>query len=452
MNFKKLENVKGFNTLTDFQKLMFQIMHSNVETGGCLLISSPPGMGKTQIIQELFTKIKAPLFDIRLSQKDETEVGLFPVVVKDDDDQPLYVKEIPPHWAHMANESDSEYVGVVFEELNRGRREIQNGALQILMERAIGHDFFFDKKVLFVATSNIDDAYTEEFSDAMKGRLVHIPFEFKYQDWKNNWAIKNINPIILKWLDNNPEYMLETPSDEQIAYCSPRSIERLSNCLSYVSDIKSPDIKAIIDYVRFVGSNIIGESSNMFLEFLKKYAKVKASDILDNYDNVEQEFATLDRADVINIVEDLKTIFTSGDTYSYDQHMNVVKFLKYEIDGLELVEDDIKVSFVKEFADSMSLDELSDIIHIDPRYKVYIKEFDYEISRLFEKPKKDELIKIFSSVTGINTGTPQLSNTSSDTVKTNLDSATYGYNLSGNTVKGYDIELEKANMYSSADF
>lgn len=445
MKFEKLESVNGYNKLTMFQKLMLQLMHSNADTGGCLLITSPPGLGKTQIIKELANKLDAPLIDIRLSQKDETEVGLYPFVMKNEKGEPIYVKEIPPHWAHLSNEYTSDYVIVVFEELNRARREIQNGALQILMERAIGHDFEFDKKVLFVATSNIDDAYTEELSDAMKGRLVHIPFEFKYTEWKVNWANQNINPIILKWLDQNPEYLLEKPKEDQIAYCSPRSIERLSNCLEYVTDPKNPNVGSMIDYVRLVGTSIIGEVSNTFLEFLKKYSRIKATDIINNYKQAELEFPTLKRSDIVSIVEDLKNIFTDGNTYSTDQHQNVINFLTYEIDGIQMVEDDISVSFIKEFVESIRIEDLVDINKLDPRYKLYIKQFKYEIDRLFERPKPDELIKIFSEISKIDIPEKGYSTTANEMEKILND---FGSTLSGGSSVVVDNKDDIFHNYS----
>lgn len=396
---KQLQSIEGFDKLSDVQKMLFNIMHSNVSTGGCLIFTSNPGLGKTKIIENMNDILNFQYIDIRLPQKDETEVGLFPVVMKDEDGNPSYVKELPPHWALMANEKPTI---VAFEELNRARREIQNGALQILMERRIGHDFKFNDNVYFIATSNLDDSYTEELSDAMKGRLVHIPFQFKYSEWKENWANDNIHPLFLKWLDKNPEHLLEKPKDDQIAYCSPRSIERFSSTFGYFVEWDNPDIQKAINVVREMGNYMIGNLSNDFLEFLKKYARINADDVLNKYEDVESQFETLDRSNTISIVEDLKTIFTNGNSYTEAQHKNVIKFLKHEITGGKLVEDDIRVGFLKYFVETLNIPKLKKVEHFDSNNKLYIQAFSNEIDILFgEDIATEDYVGMFNKIANL---------------------------------------------------
>ena len=390
-----------YSELTEFQKDAFLIMSSNVETGGCLLVTSPPGMGKTQIIKEMAEKTNSLLIDIRLSQKDETDVGLFPVVVNDKNNKPLYVKEVPPHWAVLANEYNDGMVIVVFEELNRARREVQNGALQILMERCIGYDFRFNDNVLFIATSNIDDSYTEVFSDAMKGRLVHIEFAFSYNEWVKNWAKENIHEYVLGWLDNDNMVLQEVPKEDNIAYCSPRSVERLSNMI-YLLEDQTPS--GVQNFLRRRGSAIIGDTYLKFLTYLKDISSFDASLVLSGKFTAEQVRDT-PRADLVKVVNGLSTIFTDGSYYNIKAHENIVRFLKTkDEEGDYLIEADLIVGFLKYFIDSFPFDKLKDLSKLSDDNKIYIKNFG-EYLNLLMPPLEDEVkLKIFSGVTGINKG------------------------------------------------
>lgn len=390
LKYPLLENIiKNFEKLTFLQKSFFQIMHSTVNTGGCLLITGDPGVGKTAIIREMCKKLKYQYIDIRLSQKDESEVGLYPKV--DTINGIDCVKEIPPYWAIKANQRPTI---VVFEELNRARREIQNAALQILMEREIGHNFSFNNNVYFIATSNMEDSYTETFSTAMRGRLIQHVFNFDFDYWVQNYAKANVNPVILEWLYSNKDILTEGVSDEDdlVPYLSPRSISAYSKSLEYaIEDDK--DIENIIKYTENNCIKFIGTKSYNLLEFLRKWTQINSDDILNGFDR--DLVIKLNREHVLYLIDGLKSfiknnITTNGYTEKH-KHENIIKFLKIN-NGVEfdIIDQDIIVGFIDFIFENCNYLNLSNKEHLDI-VKMYKSNFSKELN-ILEKSKISQIL------------------------------------------------------------
>ena len=376
-------SIPNFKNLTELQQSFFQMMHSTVNTGGCVLMSGDPGVGKTAIIRDMCKKLEYQYIDIRLTHKDESEIGLYPKV--DNIDNEDCVKEIPPYWAIKANQRPTI---IIFEELNRARREIQNAALQILMEREIGYNFKFNDNVYFIATSNMDDSYIEDFSMAMRGRLIHYEFEFDFDYWLNNYAIKNINPIILEWITSNKHFLTEGPDDDEnddiISYLSPRSLSSFSKSLLYALN-NEKDIDNIIKYTEIHANKFIGNKAYSLLEFLRKWTDISADTILSGFD--ANDILKLNREHILYLIDGLKSFITNnienGKFSDIPKHENVIKFLKVN-DTLEfdIIDQDIIVGFLNFLFDKSSYSIIlseDNTEHIEI-LKMYSNNFETELN------------------------------------------------------------------------
>jgi len=376
-------SIPNFKNLTELQQSFFQMMHSTVNTGGCVLMSGDPGVGKTAIIRDMCKKLEYQYIDIRLTHKDESEIGLYPKV--DNIDNEDCVKEIPPYWAIKANQRPTI---IIFEELNRARREIQNAALQILMEREIGYNFKFNDNVYFIATSNMDDSHIEDFSMAMRGRLIHYEFEFDFDYWLNNYAIKNINPIILEWITSNKHFLTEGPDDDEnddiISYLSPRSLSSFSKSLLYALN-NEKDIDNIIKYTEIHANKFIGNKAYSLLEFLRKWTDISADTILSGFD--ANDILKLNREHILYLIDGLKSFITNnienGKFSDIPKHENVIKFLKVN-DTLEfdIIDQDIIVGFLNFLFDKSSYSIIlseDNTEHIEI-LKMYSNNFETELN------------------------------------------------------------------------
>ena len=200
--------------------------------------------------------------DIRLTTKDETDVGVFPsiseikitknnnVIYDSNSDEDFKIVKVldyvVPKWALIANSAPTI---VVFEELNRATLPVRNAALQILLERRIDVEFKFNENVHFAATGNLGDedgTDVEEFDSALNNRLIHEIYDLSFDEWDEDFAKDNIHPTIMSFLRANPDYMYRKVSDsdntEADKYATPRSWDMFSRYLIVNSNTSKEDI------------------------------------------------------------------------------------------------------------------------------------------------------------------------------------------------------------------
>lgn len=397
-NYSKFNSIKNFKNLTSLQKNFFHIMRASIDTGGCLLISGDPGIGKTAMIRDMAKVLDYQYIDIRLTQKDEAEVGLFPKLGESKGQD--FVKEVPPYWAILSNERPTI---VAFEELNRARREIQNAALQILMEREIGHNFKFNDNVYFVATSNMEDSHIEDLSMAMRGRIIHYPYEFNYEYWYKHYAKNNVNSIILEWLSTNKSILTEELKEVKeedpnlMSYLSPRSISMFSKSLDYIIE-NEKDVDTILEYSEQMGSKYIGTKIYDLIEFLRKWNNIKIQDVLNNFEKIKNSILKLNREHILYLIEGCKK-FISDDLQDnklseINKHKNIIKLLTLQdIDNNNIMDQDIIVGFLSFIFENISQDSLfenEENEHIKI-LKTYKNIFQKELN-IINKAKIDQLL------------------------------------------------------------
>jgi MoxR-like ATPase len=168
---------------------------------GVVYLEGRPGEGKSSIIRSIAQKTNRKFFDIRLSQMDETDIGLFPFV----DTNEKCLNYVVPRWAVEANKQPSI---ILFDELNRAQLPIRNAALQILLDRKIGWDFLFNDDVLFFAAGNVgesDGCDVEEFDAALWGRLIHVKHSLTIDEWIDGFAKENVWEVVVSYLKAFPQ-------------------------------------------------------------------------------------------------------------------------------------------------------------------------------------------------------------------------------------------------------
>lgn len=383
--------------LTHIEADLFSAMYSSVSTGGCVYFTSDPGDGKTSLIRDMAKILGFALIDVRVSQKDETQIGLFPKAVeyvyKDLEGNERiehYVKDLPPEWALIANQQPTI---ICFEELNRASRPIRNASLQILMEREIGHNFKFNDNVFLIATGNEGDEDTEEFSKALKGRLIHFKYIFNFEYWVERWANKNLVPHILQWLFANQTALRDSPKDDEIAYCSPRSVHRLSGAIEFVFDKPNEITEDLLKWVARNAPRYIGKQSGSYLQYLQDRFDLKILDILNNFESFKDRLETVERTRITHLTDELLSSDKTITSLTPIQIKNLNKFLRLKRKGTDdfLFYGDILVGFLKEyFQKSKEIFENDKDYISHPNTLTFVNEFRKELEFLAENIKRKD--------------------------------------------------------------
>ena len=198
------------------------------------MLHGRPGVGKTQIVQELATRIGARLFDLRLTTIEPQDLrGL-------------------PYYDHAARRTvwyrpedlpdDPDTPSVLFlDELTAAPPHLQPTVYGLLQERRVGRHRL-PASVLIVAAGNAveDGAVAYDMGTALSDRLIHLAVRASAEDWLTNYAPRRgIDPAVTAFLRGRPDLLDTTERslrDGTLVACTPRSWERVSDILRAVPD------------------------------------------------------------------------------------------------------------------------------------------------------------------------------------------------------------------------
>jgi hypothetical protein len=180
-----------------------------------VILWSPPGLGKSSITAQLAATLGVSLIDIRGAQLDAVDLRGLPSVAEG-----ITRWNTPAMWP-------TEGAGIVFlDELNRSATSVQNGLLQLCLDRRIG-DYVLPPDWTVIAACNPDGAGTTRISPALSNRFVHLTVTADLDAWCA-WAIgANVDPIVIGFLRFRPE-LLHAYDPKTNAYPTPRSWEFVS--------------------------------------------------------------------------------------------------------------------------------------------------------------------------------------------------------------------------------
>lgn len=352
------ELLKLMENLSPREKDYFRMMWAK---SGVLYLTSKPGVAKSAILRDIAAKMGFNYIDIRLSMRDETDVGLYPDKVEINGKK--YLDFLTPLWAHIANDRPTI---IHFEELNRAEKPVRNAALQLLLDRIIGSEFMFNNTVLMCASGNLGDedgTDVDEFDPALNNRLIHVQHNLEPEEWLNNFAYDNIHYSICEFIKNKPEYMYRDPVDasgnKAKAYASPRTWEFLSDFIvsNYGCDAQISDF---LEDITRLGGSYIGSSILGYIEYCKKLVKFTIQDVINRFDQIKTELQKANRDRLTELVQNLKAI--NIENLQTIQRENIQKFLAI------LVEDEL-VDYILGLLDKRG-------VTIGPNTKEFLKQYE----------------------------------------------------------------------------
>lgn len=319
------EFVGKMELLTDRERKYFQIMWPK---SGVLYITSKPGIAKSAISRSIAEKMGFRYMDIRLSMVDETDVGLYPSVGEEMNDQGKTIKcldFVVPRWAIEANKQPTI---IHFEELNRASLPVRNAALQILLERQIGTEFAFNDNVLMMSSGNLGDedgTDVEEFDAALNNRLIHFSHTLGADEWIENFAKDRVHSTVVSFIKAYPEKLYQPSTENTRAYATPRSWTFLSDfiCKNFGKD-SSP--KVFLPLLREIAHSYVGNGAQRFLQYCEEMINITIDDIINRYDAIVKELDKYNRDKNSELIQSLKEYDIKKLTEK--QLDNVTKFLK----------------------------------------------------------------------------------------------------------------------------
>ena len=230
------------NITTEFFKMQVTMKIKN-PTSTPLMIWGAPGIGKTQIVEQmLHATTGGRLIDID-AQKMSPEEWFMPYINHDDgkakytdlpkDVLPLYLPTGDLELDKAADEAVNEGAGgiIFFDELSRANDAVQGSCLKLIGERKLGK-FKLGSKWAIISAGNrkSDEANSDlEFGSALGNRFVQFNFVPDFKSWKKYAMSKEMNQSMIDFLENYQEnFYTKTNNPDDAIFASPRSWEAAS--------------------------------------------------------------------------------------------------------------------------------------------------------------------------------------------------------------------------------
>ena len=276
-----------------------------------------PGVGKSQSVYQIAsnlgkkTKKQVHVADLRLILFNPVDMRGIPIADLESETA-IWLKP------ESLNLNDSEDItNILFlDELTSAPQSIQAAAYQIALERRIGEHRIPNNTFIIAAGNRLEDeSVTYDMPAALKNRFMHFRIKSDYEDWKK-WALdKKIHPLILRFLDDNPNMLKTDKFDtESNIIVTPRSWEMLSNILKTLGG----SLKDNMDWI----SAIVGVSMTHLM--LQESKGLRFIDILNgSYSHQELSLTTIQSLTSIIISEMSSFIEDRIKT------QNIMQFMQY---------------------------------------------------------------------------------------------------------------------------
>lgn len=198
------------------------------------MLHGRPGVGKSQIVQQLAEAIGAKLFDLRLTTIEPQDLRGLPYYDHDQRKTVWYRPEDLP--------DDPQAPAILFlDELTAASPYLQPTVYGLLQERRVGQHLLPDSVLIVAAGNTVEDgAIAYEMGTALSDRLIHLHVQADPKDWLETYAaLKGLSPAVTAFLRSRPD-LLETTEESlrrgHLITCTPRAWERVSEIMSAVPD------------------------------------------------------------------------------------------------------------------------------------------------------------------------------------------------------------------------
>jgi hypothetical protein len=329
-----------------------------------LFIAGPPGIGKSEIPRQVFSKLakkkglefvrwdkttkdeKQKLFDKpekyfvfcdqRLSQMDTTDLRGIPKLTSD------MLEPIPPSWIVYFCNPKAQGI-IFFDEMNLAAPIVTGSAYQIIHDRSMSDMKLSDEVYLIAAGNRAEDkAYTFEMPLPLRDRFCEAELFPDTESW-TSWASKeNVNPHLIAFINWKESYLFrisETGADKST---TPRGIARASRLIGTKS-ITNPKTNMLV-------SISCGEAfATEFQAYVKYFEELDWNDIFDNPSLVKN----MEVNKLFAVSGGLAEHF-SKDLKNFDKIIEVVHELREEfaVMCLRFMREGNKVSFRRRAAKS----------------------------------------------------------------------------------------------------
>lgn len=190
----------------------------------------PPGIGKSELVQELTDELGGHMIDLRLGQMEPTDIRGIPFFNKDNGKM---------DWAPPIDLPDNELasqfpVVVLFlDEMNTAAPAVQAAGYQLILNRRVGK-YVLPDNVVIVAAGNreSDKGVSYRMPSPLANRFVHLEVRPDFESWQT-WAVgKKVHKDVVGYLSYAKQFLFDfDPKSSSRAFATPRTWSFVSDFL-----------------------------------------------------------------------------------------------------------------------------------------------------------------------------------------------------------------------------
>lgn len=229
----------------------------NLRAGLNTMIWGGPGIGKSEIVQQVAEDLNFGLVDFRANLFDPVDVRGVPHIMQVKDSTKRYTRWAVPD-VFPIPERDGQNGIMFIDELSTAPPATQNAFLQLLLTGKVG-DYTLPSGWSVVAAGNrlTDAAAVYQMPAPLRDRFSHYELDVNYEDWCN-WAAKNkLDPTVVSFIQYRTNLLYNFSADEY-AFPTPRSWHFVSRLLSTLPDDRSTQ-SSFFSVASLVGDGPAGE-------------------------------------------------------------------------------------------------------------------------------------------------------------------------------------------------
>ncbi|MBQ0163505.1 MAG: AAA family ATPase [Treponema sp.] len=263
-------------------KQLYYILDHTPESQNIMLIGKH-GIGKSRILEDYFSERGAKVVTLFLGQMSDPGdlIGL-----PEKNEKTGKTDFMLPYWFP----TDDKPIVLFLDELNRARPEVLQTIMDLTLNRKLAGKSLPKNSRIISAVNNGSEYQLTDLDPALVSRFNIYEFAPSVDDWLS-WGEKSgIDPRVLSFIEQNPEYLDsdESLGEEGNLVRSPdrRSWERTSDV---IKDIKSLD-REVMPLV----SGIIGnKAASLFFKSVNEANTISAKDVLTDFENIKSKLTSL---------------------------------------------------------------------------------------------------------------------------------------------------------------
>ena len=191
----------------------------------------PPGIGKSDLVQQIGDDTGRNVVDVRLALWEPTDIKGIPYF----DSNNGTMTWAPP--AELPTDPDSKDI-LFLDELNSAPPAVQAAAYQLILNRKVG-TYKLPDGVDIVAAGNRDGdrGVTYRMPAPLANRFIHLEMKVDFEDWQDWATLNHVHPEVVGYVGFAKQDLYDyDPKSPSKSFATPRS-------WSFVSDLVSdPEI------------------------------------------------------------------------------------------------------------------------------------------------------------------------------------------------------------------